>query len=203
MDHEGKALGALESVGVDHPGLELQLADDGQAAVAGDLAGLLAQPTKAPRRGDTAFEVFDEITPDAPILLVEMGIQRFMQAQCDAIVAVGGGPVLDAAKATGLAAANHKQPRELVGCSLGRHAPPPLYAVPTTTGMDALTRAVEAYLSQGALPLTDQMALAATGAGLAFTRANVGNVHAIAHPLGARHHAPPAARPIRPTRCPG
>ena len=162
------------------------------------------------------------------------------------------------------------------------HAPPPLYAVPTTagtgsevtvaaviadpeqhrklvivdtrlvpriaaldpvlmtgmpgpvtaaTGMDALTRAVEAYLSQWAILLTDQMALAAVGliyqnlsiafhdgdnllarekmalaatwAGLAFTRANVGNVHAIAHPLGARYHAPPAARPTRATRCPG
>ena len=141
------------------------------------------------------------------------------------------------------------------------HAPPPLYAVPTTAGtgsevtvaaviadpeqhrklvivdtrlvprIAALTRAVEAYLSQWALPLTDQMALAAVGliyqnlsiafhdgdnllarekmalaatrAGLAFTRANVGNVHAIAHPLGARYHAPPAARPTRATRCPG
>ena len=95
----------------------------------------------------------------------------------------------------------------------------------------ARTRAVEAYLGQWALPLTDQMTLAAVGliyqnlsiafhdgdnllarekmaraatwAGLAFTRANVGNVHAIAHPLGAWYHTPPAARPTRPTRCPG
>ncbi|HEX4882770.1 MAG TPA: iron-containing alcohol dehydrogenase, partial [Casimicrobiaceae bacterium] len=34
------------------------------------------------------------------------------------------------------------------------------------------------------------MALAATYAGLAFTRANVGYVHAIAHQLGGRYHVP-------------
>jgi alcohol dehydrogenase class IV len=34
------------------------------------------------------------------------------------------------------------------------------------------------------------MALAATYAGIAFTRANVGYVHAIAHQLGARYHTP-------------
>jgi alcohol dehydrogenase len=34
------------------------------------------------------------------------------------------------------------------------------------------------------------MALASTYAGLAFTRANVGNVHAIAHQLGGKYHTP-------------
>jgi alcohol dehydrogenase class IV len=34
------------------------------------------------------------------------------------------------------------------------------------------------------------MSLAATYAGLAFTRANVGYVHAIAHQLGGRYHVP-------------
>ena len=34
------------------------------------------------------------------------------------------------------------------------------------------------------------MALASTYAGLAFTRANVGNVHAIAHQLGGQYHTP-------------
>jgi alcohol dehydrogenase class IV len=36
----------------------------------------------------------------------------------------------------------------------------------------------------------EKMALASTYAGLAFTRANVGNVHAIAHQLGGRYHVP-------------
>ena len=213
--------------------------------------------------------VFDDVTPDAPIPVIERGIERYRTAGCDAIVAFGGGSVMDAAKAIGLAAANHKHPRELVGYFSGRHAPPPIYAVPTTagtgsevtvaavisdpehhrklviadtrivprmaaldpclmtglppaitaaTGMDALTHAVEAYIGHWGTAFSDRMALSAVGmiyknlplafadgqdlaarekmalastyAGLAFTRANVGNVHAIAHQLGGLYHTP-------------
>jgi alcohol dehydrogenase class IV len=84
--------------------------------------------------------------------------------------------------------------------------------------MDALTHAVEAFLGNWSTAYTDrmalaavamiyenlrvayrngknivareQMSLAATFAGLAFTRANVGYVHAIAHQLGGRYHTP-------------
>jgi alcohol dehydrogenase class IV len=91
-------------------------------------------------------------------------------------------------------------------------------AVTAATGMDALTHAVEAFLGQWATEATDRMALAAVGlvyenlrvayrngkdlearermslaatyAGLAFTRANVGYVHAIAHQLGGKYHTP-------------
>ncbi len=90
--------------------------------------------------------------------------------------------------------------------------------VTAATGMDALTHATEAYLGKWASDHTDrlalaavrmiythlrtacrhgqnldareQMSLAATYAGLAFTRANVGYVHAIAHQLGGRYHVP-------------
>ena len=37
----------------------------------------------------TEFVVFDEITPDAPIPLVEAGIALYQRAGCDAIVAFG------------------------------------------------------------------------------------------------------------------
>ncbi len=91
-------------------------------------------------------------------------------------------------------------------------------AITAATGMDALTHAVEAYLSVNALPDTDSYALAATGlimkylpvvmedgqnlearqhmamasyyAAVAFTRAGVGYVHAIAHNFGAYYHTP-------------
>jgi alcohol dehydrogenase len=91
-------------------------------------------------------------------------------------------------------------------------------AVTAATGMDALTHAVEAYLGDWSTEFTDrmalaavamifenlpracergddlvareQMALASTYAGMAFTRANVGNVHAIAHQLGGKYHTP-------------
>jgi alcohol dehydrogenase class IV len=90
--------------------------------------------------------------------------------------------------------------------------------VTAATGMDALTHAVEAFVGQWSTAFTDRMALAAVGliygnlraacrngtnvavrermalaanyAGRAFTRANVGYVHAIAHQLGGRYHTP-------------
>jgi alcohol dehydrogenase len=231
--------------------------------------GLMTGLTDALAACGTEFVVFDDVTPDAPIPLVEKGIAVYQQAGCDAIVAFGGGSVMDAAKAIGLSAANHKHPRELVGYFSGRHAPPPIYAVPTTagtgsevtvvavvsdpahhrklviadtrivprmaaldpcvmtglpppitaaTGMDALTHAVEAYIGGWSTAFSDRMALSAVGliyqnlplafadgqnlaarekmalasmyAGLAFTRASVGNVHAIAHQVGGLYHTP-------------
>jgi len=93
---------------------------------------------------------------------------------------------------------------------------PPQITAPT--GMDALTHAVEAYLSTTVSEETDdlarsatasivrslpvayadgqdleareQMAIASSLAGLAFTRAGVGYVHAFAHQLGALYHVP-------------
>ena len=231
--------------------------------------GLHRDLTDALTQGGTPFIVFDEVTQDAPIPMIEKGVAMFQSADCDAIVAVGGGSVMDAAKAIGLCATNHKSPHQLVGYFRGRHGPAPLYAVPTTagtgsevsvvavvsdpqahkklvmtdsrlvprmaaldpclmtglpphitaaTGMDALTHAIEAFLGHWSTRYTDRMALAAVGmifknlrtacqqgdnliarekmalaatyAGFAFTRASVGYVHAIAHQLGARYHTP-------------
>jgi alcohol dehydrogenase class IV len=231
--------------------------------------GLMKPCLDAVRAGGTTVLVYDEITPDAPIPLIEKGIDLYRRKGCDAILAFGGGSVMDAAKTIGLAAANNKHPRKLVGYFKGLHAPPALYAVPTTagtgsevtvaavisdpaherklviadtrivpqmaaldpllmaglppavtaaTGMDALTHALEAYLGDWSTDFTDrmalaavamiyehlprayergddlvareQMALASTYAGMAFTRANVGNVHAIAHQLGGKYHTP-------------
>jgi len=231
--------------------------------------GLAAPMTAALQAAGVEFVVFDAVTPDAPIPVIEQGLALFRSEQCDAIIALGGGSVIDAAKVIGLAAANHKPPAALAGYFRGLHGPVPIYAVPTTagtgsevtvaavisdteagrklvvadtrivpdmaaldptlmvglppavtaaTGMDALTHAVEAFIGGWATPFTDRMALAATAmiwqqlprvfrdghdlaarekmalastfAGLAFTRANVGNVHAIAHQLGGRYHTP-------------
>ncbi len=231
--------------------------------------GLMKPMLQVLRTSGTDCVVFDEITADAPIDLIEKGIALFKAQDCDAIVAFGGGSAMDAGKAIGLAAANHKHPRQLVGYFKGWHAPVPIYAVPTTagtgsevtvaavvsdpqnkrklviadtrivprmaaldpslmtglppditaaTGMDALTHAIEAYIGHWGTAFTDRMALSAVGmvykylplvyvngddlsareqmalaanyAGQAFTRANVGYVHAIAHQLGGRYHTP-------------
>jgi alcohol dehydrogenase class IV len=47
-----------------------------------------------------------------------------------------------------------------------------------------------AYNEGGNLQAREKMALASTYAGIAFTRANVGYVHAIAHQFGGRYHTP-------------
>jgi alcohol dehydrogenase class IV len=231
--------------------------------------GLHRNLTHALTLGGTPFAAFAEITQDAPIPLIEQGVALFQSEQCDAIIAMGGGSVMDAAKAIALCAANGRSPRQLVGYFRGRYPPVPLYAVPTTagtgsevsvvavisdpdehkklvmtdsrlvprmaaldpalmtglppditaaTGMDALTHAIEAFLGHWSTHYTDRMALAAvamifdnlrtacqhgkdlvarekmalaaTYAGFAFTRASVGYVHAIAHQLGAVYHTP-------------
>jgi alcohol dehydrogenase len=232
--------------------------------------GLLKDLTDALAAGGAKYAIFDEITPDAPIPLIERGIAFYKAQRCDAIVAVGGGSAMDAAKIIAVSAANPGKPlRSLAGYFKGLRNPVSIYAVPTTagtgsevtvaavmadreretklvvvdtrivpkmaaldpvlmtglpphitaaTGMDALTHAVESFIGQWATPGTEQlslsavglifenlrtayrdggnlearekMALASTYAGMAFTRANVGYVHAIAHQFGGKYHTP-------------
>ena len=231
--------------------------------------GLLKSIQDALHAGGTKTVVFDKITPDAPIPLIDEGINFCREHDCDAIVAFGGGSSMDSAKAIAISMTNPKPLRSLAGYFKGRSNPLPIYAVPTTagtgsevtvaavisdpvkhdkvviidprlvpkmaaldatlmtglpphitaaTGIDALTHAVEAFVGNWATPYTDGMALAAVGlifgnlrtcyttgtdlearekmalastyAGLAFTRANVGYVHAIAHQFGGKYHTP-------------
>ncbi len=231
--------------------------------------GLLNDLTDALTAGGAEFVVFDEITPDAPIPLIEKGIDFYRANGCDAIVAFGGGSSMDASKAIAVAVANNKPLRQLAGYFKGLRAPVKIYAVPTTagtgsevtvaavisdpekhrklvivdprmvpkmaaldptlmtglpphitaaTGIDALTHAIEAFVGNWTTPYSDGMALSAVGlifenlrtcytdgknlaarekmalastyAGFAFTRANVGYVHAIAHQFGGLYHTP-------------
>ncbi len=231
--------------------------------------GLLKPLTDALTAGGAQYVVFDEITPDAPIPLIEKGIDYFKTHGCDAIVAFGGGSSMDASKAIALAVNNPKPLRQLAGYFKGLNTPVKIYAVPTTagtgsevtvaavisdperqsklvivdprmvpkmaaldptlmtglpphitaaTGIDALTHAVEAFVGNWSTPYSDGMALSAVGlifenlrvaytngsniearekmalastyAGFAFTRANVGYVHAIAHQFGGKYHTP-------------
>ncbi len=231
--------------------------------------GLLSPMTEALTAAGAEFVVFDEITPDAPIPLIEKGIDFYKEHGCDAIVAFGGGSSMDSAKAIAVAVANPKPLRQLAGYLKGLRTPVKIYAVPTTagtgsevtvaavisdpesekklvivdprmvpqmaaldpalmtgipphitaaTGIDALTHAIEAFIGNWTTSYSDgmalsavglifdnlrtacrdgknltareQMALASTYAGFAFTRANVGYVHAIAHQFGGKYHTP-------------
>ncbi|MBK6294522.1 MAG: iron-containing alcohol dehydrogenase [Rhodoferax sp.] len=231
--------------------------------------GLLKDLTDALSAGGAHYVVFDEITPDAPIPLIERAIEFYQAHDCDAIVAFGGGSSMDASKAIAVSISNPKPLRQLAGYLKGLRAPVKIYAVPTTagtgsevtvaavisdpenhkklvlvdprmvpkmaaldpnlmtglpphitaaTGIDALTHAIEAFVGNWKTSYSDGMALSAVGlifenlrtaytdgknlaarekmalastyAGFAFTRANVGYVHAIAHQFGGMYHTP-------------
>ena len=214
--------------------------------------------------------VFDGVEPDPTIAQIEAGLEAVKSSDAEAILAIGGGSSIDAAKMIAARVTHPNKPvRKMDGLFKLRAAMMPLFVIPTTagtgsevtlaavvsdpdnkrkfaamdpklvpdmaaldgklmtglpphitaaTGMDALTHAVEAYISRNALPDTDRYGLAATRlimenlpkvmedgsdiearqnmavashfAALAFTRAGVGYVHAISHNFGAYYHVP-------------
>ena len=232
--------------------------------------GLLKDMQQRLQAAGVEVLIFDGVKPDPTIEQIEAGLKMLNDQNCQAILAVGGGSSIDAAKVIAARATHPKKAvRKMDGMFKLRGPIFPLYAVPTTagtgsevtiaavvsdpdnhrksaimdpklvpslaaldgalmtglpapitaaTGMDALTHAVEAYISANALPDTDAQALAATRlimenlpkvmdnggdvearqkmamasflAALAFTRAGVGYVHAISHNLGAYYHTP-------------
>ncbi|WP_299789426.1 iron-containing alcohol dehydrogenase [uncultured Shewanella sp.] len=215
------------------------------------------------------YVIYDGVLPDPSYTQVESGLALYRSHDCDAILAVGGGSPIDAAKVIAARVTNHRKIKKLTGLFRVWKAPAPLFAIPTTagtgsevtiaavvsdpvthkktplidpklvpmmasldaslmtglpphvtsaTGMDALTHAVEAYISMNASADTDAYAIAATRlimqnlskvvsdgtdiearhnmamasyyAGLAFTKASLGYVHAISHNLGAKYGIP-------------
>jgi alcohol dehydrogenase class IV len=213
--------------------------------------------------------VFSEVEPDPAMDQVMAGVAQLRESRADAVLAVGGGSPIDAAKAMIACHANGCRPDALEGYFKVRGAVTPFFAIPTTagtgsevtvvsvvsdpaakrkfaivdnklvpvaialdpnlmvglppaitaaTGMDALTHAVESYVSTIGTPATRALSVAATRAivrdlprvyddgrdiaarqtlavascqaGLAFTKASVGYVHAISHQVGAQYHLP-------------
>ncbi|MDH4394228.1 MAG: iron-containing alcohol dehydrogenase [Limnobacter sp.] len=216
-----------------------------------------------------AYHVYDGVEPNPTVAQIESGYDLCDKHDCKAILAVGGGSPIDAAKMIGARAKNKKPIVKMTGLFRVYRGMLPLYAVPTTagtgsectiaavvtdpvqrkklaamdlqlmptaaaldgalmtglpahitaaTGMDALTHAVEAFVSRNAFGRTDEKAIEATKlimkhldtavtdgsnvearqqmarashlAGIAFTQAGVGYVHAIAHKFGALYHTP-------------
>ena len=89
--------------------------------------------------------LFDDVTPDPTVECVEQGTVQYREHACQAIVAVGGGSVMDCAKAIGARIARPRRPvRRMRGMLKVRRRIPPLYAVPTTagTGSEATAAAV-------------------------------------------------------------
>ena len=226
-------------------------------------SGLLYEMQASLRAAGVEYIVYDGVLPNPDFDSVIEGDRAYGDNGCDAIVSVGGGSVLDAAKMMALLHDNRLTLDKFEGVSKSNKPAVPHFAVPTTagtgaeitpvavisdpathrkvlitdgkmlpdyialdpvimqglppsitaaTGIDALTHAVEAYLSRGATEKTDRearlavnlifryllrayrngddmeardaMATASFYAGTSFGVAGVGYVHAIAHQLG-------------------
>ncbi|MCZ7530845.1 MAG: iron-containing alcohol dehydrogenase [Acidimicrobiia bacterium] len=231
--------------------------------------GIVGRITEELTEAGVEWTVYSEVEPDPTFPQVETGLQVYEAEGCDAVVGVGGGSSMDAAKMIAALATNGGPLSKLEGKLRVRKAPAPLFAVPTTagtgsevtvaavvsdaethekkffldpkllpdmaaldpglttglpapitaaTGMDALTHAVESFVSRASTKQTKDyakmavrlifenlpkafadgsdlaarqgMLLASYYAGLAFTRSSLGNVHAIAHNLGAAYGTP-------------
>ncbi|MCE4607286.1 MAG: iron-containing alcohol dehydrogenase [Desulfurococcales archaeon] len=235
--------------------------------------GLVKKVLAVLEEAEIPFKVFDKVPPEPPISVADEIASIASEFNPDVFIAVGGGSVIDAAKA-GLV--KHVRPEynvrdvspfEVIGLEVRK---PVLIAIPTTsgtgsdatlgvvltdtvdgdkikialgspevvpyatildpemvknlpsnlriaTGIDALSHAMEAYVSNQANPLSDALAekaatlifqylpravkgdedaiskmhIAATLAGAAFSNSGLGMAHAIAHPLGSvlgTHH---------------
>ena len=231
--------------------------------------GVVAPVLNALKEAGLEVTVFSDVEPDPTIGIVMAGIEQLRASGATAVLAIGGGSPIDAAKAMIACYASGRRPEDLDGYFKVRAPVLPFFAVPTTagsgsevtvasvvsdpqagrkfaivdnklvpaaialdpnlmvglppkvtaaTGMDALTHAIESHLSTLATPLTRALSVAAARAifrdlpracedgrdidarqslavasclaGLAFTRASVGYVHAIAHQLGPLYHLP-------------
>lgn len=211
-------------------------------------------------------EVFDDVPSDSDVHAVDAAAQVLVDHGAELIIAVGGGSVLDTAKAASVIARHGGKLHDYEGLYMIPGPCIPVIAIPTTcgtgsevsggavvkdhdaktkiilgspylfprvavldpellqslpphlvayTGMDAMTHAIEAFVSTDREPFSEALALravemlgdnlpravadrsdmdavskvqiAAAMAGVAFTNAVLGATHAIAHSVGSLH----------------
>ena len=233
-------------------------------------AGLLDKITSILKEEKLLYNVFDGVDPNPKDRNVESGARAVRSFKADAMVAIGGGSVIDCAKAIGvLVSHGGERIKDFEGRTKVKKLILPFVAVPTTagtgsevtfsavitdtennykmtvrspymaakvamldpeltvtvpphitasTGMDALTHAIEAYTVKVSEPVSDALALYAVElithnlaravkgggdiearacmlvgsllAGVAFSHSDVGSVHCMAEALGGMYDAP-------------
>jgi aldehyde dehydrogenase (NAD+) len=230
-------------------------------------AGLLAGIKGA--LGSMLKATFTDVPQDSGLETVDAAALVGREAGVDAVVSIGGGSVIDTAKATAICLGAGGKAIDHIGVQMLRGQPLPHVVIPTTagtgsevtntavihhvergrkvyflddkvipataildptlttglprgltasTGMDALTHAIEAVVSKTGNPISEGLALqairiiaeqlpncierpqdlearvamqlASTMAGWAFSVAGVGLVHGMSHALGARVRVP-------------
>ena len=81
-----------------------------------------------------AHEIYDGVLPDPTQKVVDDGIEVLKRADCDAVLAFGGGSSIDAAKVIALAAANDCKAADCLGLKQCKQPALPFFAIPTTAG---------------------------------------------------------------------
>ncbi len=99
--------------------------------------GLIDGIVKSIKENELEYEIYDGVTPDPSFKVVEDALAKYKG--CDSIVAIGGGSVIDTAKAVGAVASNGKKAHKMVGMLKVRRKLPPFIAVPTTAGTGSET----------------------------------------------------------------
>lgn len=83
------------------------------------------------------YEIFSAITENPGSDEVMDGAGAFTAGECDGIVAVGGGSVIDCAKGIGIVAENGSHILDYTGIDMIRNPMPPFICIPSTAGSSA------------------------------------------------------------------
>ncbi len=111
--------------------------------------GLCDELTEALDNAEIAYSVYDETLPNPTIDAVEQARAQYLSDKCQALIAVGGGSVMDLAKAVGARIAKpQKTLKQMAGILKVRKKLPPLFAVPTTAGTGSETT-IAAVITDG------------------------------------------------------
>lgn len=85
------------------------------------------------QRSNISCQIFDEVNSEPVDAMVENGVKRYRQYECDGIVALGGGSCIDCAKAIAVCVNSGVKITELAGKRIS--SPRPYFvAIPTTAG---------------------------------------------------------------------
>lgn len=83
------------------------------------------------------FEIFDNISPNPRDFQVMEGARKYIDSNCNVIIALGGGSVIDCAKGIGIVSTNGGTIDLFEGVDKILRPMPPLICIPTTAGTSA------------------------------------------------------------------
>jgi len=96
--------------------------------------GVVAPVLDALRQAGLTVTVFSEVEPDPSIAVILAGLERLKASDAGAVLAIGGGSSIDAAKAMIACHASGRGPEQLDGYFKVRARVLPFFAIPTTAG---------------------------------------------------------------------